>query len=208
MWWWWESAFLSEGFRKEFISLPFTPFRDSLPLFQSLNLATLHLSHLSSEVTFPSILFCLHFFLDLLDHIWILIIIQSNFPISRSLLLPNLLNLFYHQMHKFQGSGQEYSEASLIWFMTHIGENPRIFNLLYSSDNPLHYSCLENSMGRGTWQATVHEVAELDMTGIHACTPLITICLKLAAHLLQKWNILPFLRGYEWMMWSPNVHSI
>ena len=31
--------------------------------------------------------------------------------------------------------------------------------------NPLQYSCLENSMDRGTWQATVHEVAkELDRT--------------------------------------------
>ena len=30
--------------------------------------------------------------------------------------------------------------------------------------NPLQYSCLENSMGRGTWQATIHEVAELDIT--------------------------------------------
>ena len=25
--------------------------------------------------------------------------------------------------------------------------------------NPLHYSCLENSMDRGAWQATVHGVA-------------------------------------------------
>ena len=25
------------------------------------------------------------------------------------------------------------------------------------SGNPLHYSCLENSMDRGAWQATVHE---------------------------------------------------
>ena len=31
--------------------------------------------------------------------------------------------------------------------------------------NPLHYSCLENPMNRGAWQATVHGVAELDMTG-------------------------------------------
>ena len=31
--------------------------------------------------------------------------------------------------------------------------------------NPLQYSCLENSMDRGTWQDTVHRVAEeLDMT--------------------------------------------
>ena len=26
--------------------------------------------------------------------------------------------------------------------------------------NPLRYSCLENSMDRGAWQATVHGVAE------------------------------------------------
>ena len=30
------------------------------------------------------------------------------------------------------------------------------------NDNPLQYSCLENPMDRGSWQATVHEVAELD----------------------------------------------
>ena len=29
---------------------------------------------------------------------------------------------------------------------------------------PLQYSCLENSMDRGAWWVTVHEVAELDMT--------------------------------------------
>ena len=30
------------------------------------------------------------------------------------------------------------------------------------SGNPLQYSCLEKPMDRGTWQATVHEVAESD----------------------------------------------
>ena len=30
--------------------------------------------------------------------------------------------------------------------------------------NPLQYSFPENPMDRGAWQATVHEVAELDMT--------------------------------------------
>ena len=28
------------------------------------------------------------------------------------------------------------------------------------NDYPLQYSCLENSMDRGTWRATVHGVAE------------------------------------------------
>ena len=30
--------------------------------------------------------------------------------------------------------------------------------------NPLQYSCLENPMDKGSWQATVHRVAESDMT--------------------------------------------
>ena len=30
--------------------------------------------------------------------------------------------------------------------------------------HPLQYSYLENPMDRGAWQATVHGVAELDMT--------------------------------------------
>ena len=44
---------------------------------------------------------------------------------------------------------------------------------------PLCYSCLENSMDRGAWRATVHGVAELDMTEtntftlfMESCTPL------------------------------------
>ena len=33
------------------------------------------------------------------------------------------------------------------------------------SDNPLQYSCLENSMDKGAWQTTIHEVTkELDTT--------------------------------------------
>ena len=30
--------------------------------------------------------------------------------------------------------------------------------------NPFQYSCLENPMDRGAWQATVHRIAELDTT--------------------------------------------
>ena len=39
------------------------------------------------------------------------------------------------------------------------GRSPGVGN-----GNPRQYSCLENSMDRGTWQATVHGTAELDMT--------------------------------------------
>ena len=33
-------------------------------------------------------------------------------------------------------------------------------------DNPLQYSYLEKPMDRGAWQASVHRVAESDMTGV------------------------------------------
>ena len=32
--------------------------------------------------------------------------------------------------------------------------------------NPLQYSCLENPMDRGAWQATVHSIAESNMTEV------------------------------------------
>ena len=32
------------------------------------------------------------------------------------------------------------------------------------NDNPLHYSCLENSMDSGAWWATVHGISESDTT--------------------------------------------
>ena len=35
-------------------------------------------------------------------------------------------------------------------------------SLREGNGNPLQYSCLENPMDGGAWQATVHRVAELD----------------------------------------------
>ena len=32
--------------------------------------------------------------------------------------------------------------------------------------NPLQYSCLENPLDRGAWRATIHGVAESDMTEV------------------------------------------
>ena len=39
-----------------------------------------------------------------------------------------------------------------------LGRSPGVGN-----DSWLQYSCLENSMDRGAWQATVHGARELDM---------------------------------------------
>ena len=39
------------------------------------------------------------------------------------------------------------------------GRSPRVGN-----GNPLQHSCLENPKDRGSWQATVHGVAESDTT--------------------------------------------
>ena len=42
--------------------------------------------------------------------------------------------------------------------------------------NPLQYSCLENAMDRGAWQATAHGVAKSDTNeqlSTHACKSII-----------------------------------
>ena len=57
--------------------------------------------------------------------------------------------------------------GSNLWSRRSLGEG---------NGNPLQCSCLENSMDRGAWQATVHEIADSDMTEwlAHTLLPLIT----------------------------------
>ena len=69
------------------------------------------------------------------------------------------LNVFF-----FPGgtSGKEFSssagDAGDMGLISGSGKSPGEGN-----DNPLQYSCLENSMDRGVWQATVHGVAKSRM---------------------------------------------
>ena len=53
-------------------------------------------------------------------------------------------------------SGKESAfKAGDLGLIPGLGRSPREGN-----GNPLPYSCLENSMDRGAWQATVHGVAK------------------------------------------------
>ena len=50
-------------------------------------------------------------------------------------------------------------DARDITLILESGRSPGVGN-----GNLLQYSCLENSMDRGAWQATIHGVTELDRT--------------------------------------------
>ena len=55
-------------------------------------------------------------------------------------------------------------QESQKWFLTIFIVNVAYGNLGEGNGNPLQYSCLENPMDGGAWQATVHGVSESDVT--------------------------------------------
>ena len=63
-------------------------------------------------------------------------------------------------------AGDTRNAGSILW----LERSPGVGN-----SNPLQYSCLENSMDRGAWQATVHRVTK-NQTPLsrHMCTPMFT----------------------------------
>ena len=70
--------------------------------------------------------------------------------------------LFSHWMVDFPGGSDGKESACNAWDSGSIPELGR--SLGGEHGNPLQYSYLENSVDRGAWRATVHEVAESDMT--------------------------------------------
>ena len=65
-----------------------------------------------------------------------------------------------------------------------LGRSPGIGN-----GNPIQYSCLENSMDSGAWQATVHGATELDTTErLRAC---VSVLMHTPQH-ADTWQCLTF----------------
>ena len=89
-----------------------------------------------------------------------------------------LINLQYFPLGRYLGCFQIFTIAmmliSLLGLSWWLSGKESAFNAVWSwlgrspgeeNGNPLQYSCLENPMDRGAWQATVHAVTkESDMT--------------------------------------------
>ena len=70
----------------------------------------------------------------------------------------HLLHLTYKASWGFPGGSDGKESACNAGDAGSIPESGR--SLVAGTDNSLQYSCLENSMDRGTWWATVHRVAK------------------------------------------------
>ena len=64
--------------------------------------------------------------------------------------------------------------------------------------NPLQYSCLENSVDRGAWWATVHGVAESSCSAASFIPLIVSLCISFSPlfHLLSSLPLSPFLPSF------------
>ena len=77
-------------------------------------------------------------------------------------------------------------DAGDLGYITGMGRSPGVGN-----GNPLQYSCLENSMDRGAWQATVHGVQRAGHDQVTAYTDTCIMCPEVGS---SPRSILPFQR--------------
>ena len=76
------------------------------------------------------------------------------------------VTVFWNSLKQIAGGSVGKESACNAGDMEYMGSIPGLGRLPGGEQgNPLQYSCLENSMDRGAWQATIHGVAkESDMT--------------------------------------------
>ena len=93
------------------------------------------------------------------------------------ILSPCLFNFYAGYIMRNAGLDEAQAEIKIA------GRN--INNLRYGegNGNPLQYSCLENPIDRGAWQATVHGVARVGHDLVQCLTP------EILPHIPQKPNI-------------------
>ena len=76
--------------------------------------------------------------------------------------------------------GKESADAGDVGSVSQSGRSPGVGN-----GNPFQYSCLENSIDRGAWQATVHGLVESDAPE-RPCTCIHTQSHSICPHHLKK----------------------
>ena len=98
------------------------------------------------------------------DHFYSSVLLEIRVYFTATLLKDNVLQLYKPQISFIHiylclPDGSDGKDSSFnardLDLISGLGRSPREGN-----DNPLQYSCLENSMDRGTWQAIVHGVAK------------------------------------------------
>ena len=75
---------------------------------------------------------------------------------SKEICLNQIMYMGFPRWLRVKKSANNAGDAG---FISGLGRSPGEGN-----GNPLQYSCLENFMDRGTWWATVHGIAEMNMT--------------------------------------------
>ena len=84
--------------------------------------------------------------------------ILEKAQIALNRLLGALLRVFREKALGFHGGSAGKESACIV---EDLGSSPRLERFPgEGNDYPLQYPCLENSIERGTWQATAHGVAK------------------------------------------------